>query len=364
MKKLKILFVSRAFPPIVGGIENMNYELSQWLPKYAKTKTIANTMGKIALPFFIPWMFFRLLFTMRKYDVLLLGDSLLAILGWWIKQFFPKKKVISIAHGLDITYSNPLYQIFWTDYFFPKCDKFISVGNQTIHELSIRNVSKQKCKFIPNGITPDNFVNFKATRNDLITLIGNKFENNRFILTSGRLVKRKGVAWFIRNVLPNLPNDIVYIIAGGGPDKENIIDSIKETNQFEKVILLGRVTQEELLTLWHTCDVFVQPNIKVEGDMEGFGLSVIEAAVCKIPVVVSHLEGLKDAIKNNKNGFTVTPEKPEEWLHTLENILSINFDKESFGQKASEYVIRNNSWEHIAKEYVNEIQSVIDENNL
>ncbi len=355
MKKTKILFISRAFPPIIGGIENMNYELSKWLPKYSKTEIIANTLGKIALPFFIPWMFIKLPFIAKNYDAILLGDGLLAILAWWTKKFFPNKKLICIVHGLDVTYNHPLYQILWTGYFFPKCDKFISVGNQTIKELVTREVPKDKCTFIPNGITSENFINFKAVQNDLISIIGEEYRNKKFILTSGRLAKRKGVAWFIRNVLPNMPDNVVYIVSGDGPDRGNIEKAIDETNQFTKVILLGRVTQEELLTLWHTCDVFVQPNIKIDGDMEGFGISVIEAGVCKIPVIVSYLEGLKDAIKNGKNGFTVSHENPEEWTNKVLEILSENFDKQTFGKKASNYIIKNNSWEHISKEYVDQI---------
>lgn len=359
MKKIKILFISRAFPPIIGGIENMNYELSKWLPKYSETKTIANTFGKIALPFFIPLMFLRLLFITKRYDVILLGDGLLVILAWWIKIFFPNKKIICITHGLDVTYNHPLYQILWTSYFFPRCDKFISVGNQTVKELVKREIPKEKCVFIPNGITPENFINFEATKDDLLLIIGEEYRNSKFILTSGRLAKRKGVAWFIRNVLPNMPDDVIYVIAGDGPDRKNIEKAIDETNQFTKVILLGRVTQEELLTLWHTSDIFVQPNIKVDGDMEGFGISVIEAAVCKIPVVVSSLEGLKDAIKDGENGFIISNENPDEWSRKVLKVLNEDFDKVAFGKKASDYIIKNNSWEHISQEYVYEISKLL-----
>ncbi|KKW05308.1 MAG: Glycosyl transferase, group 1 family [Candidatus Moranbacteria bacterium GW2011_GWE1_49_15] len=42
---MKILFISRAFPPVVGGIENQNYELSKWLPK-------VDGQGKEIPPFF------------------------------------------------------------------------------------------------------------------------------------------------------------------------------------------------------------------------------------------------------------------------------------------------------------------------
>ncbi len=356
---MKILFVSRAYPPVVGGIENQNYELSQWLPQYAQTTTIANTKGKIALPVFLPWMLLRLLFTMPKYDVLLLGDGVLGILGWWVKKIFPKKKVACVIHGLDLTYLSSLYQILWVGTFLPACDQFIAVGNQTLQEAVHRGIPKERCVFIPNGIDPEKFLHFTGTKDDLSELVGPMRSDAQTILTTGRLAKRKGVAWFIRNVLPKLPAHMIYIVAGAGPDQENIEDAIAQTGLAERVILLGRVRDEDLLTLWHTCDVFVQPNIPLRGDMEGFGISVIEAAVCGIPVVAADLEGLKDAITDGKNGFRVPPQDPDAWVGKISEILSDDFDRIAFGKNASHYVITHNSWEIIAKRYHDTLQSLL-----
>ena len=58
---MKILFLSRAYPPITGGIENQNYALSVWLPTVTETKTIANLKGKAGLLFFLPKALFLVL---------------------------------------------------------------------------------------------------------------------------------------------------------------------------------------------------------------------------------------------------------------------------------------------------------------
>jgi phosphatidylinositol alpha-1,6-mannosyltransferase len=50
---MKILFISRAYPPVVGGIEKLNFEISHALTEFADIKVIANTQGKSALPFFL-----------------------------------------------------------------------------------------------------------------------------------------------------------------------------------------------------------------------------------------------------------------------------------------------------------------------
>jgi len=75
MKNVKILFISRAYPPIVGGIENQNYELGKWLGRIADVKIIANTHGRKFLPLFAPYALLRAVLNISKYDVLLLGDG-------------------------------------------------------------------------------------------------------------------------------------------------------------------------------------------------------------------------------------------------------------------------------------------------
>jgi hypothetical protein len=49
---MRVLFVARAFPPIIGGIENQNEALARYLAKKAKVKNIVNKKGKKWLPVF------------------------------------------------------------------------------------------------------------------------------------------------------------------------------------------------------------------------------------------------------------------------------------------------------------------------
>lgn len=56
------------------------------------------------LPIFLPYALCRAILSARNYDAILLGDGVLSIVGWAVKILFPKKAVISVIHGLDITY--------------------------------------------------------------------------------------------------------------------------------------------------------------------------------------------------------------------------------------------------------------------
>ena len=149
MQKLKILFISRAYPPTVGGIENQNYELGEWLGKIADVKIIANKRGKNFLPFFLPYAIIKSLFIAKNYDAILLGDGVLSVVGYKLK-FFCKKPVICVVHGLDLTFKNFLYQKLWVEKFIPSFDKIIAVGNETIRIAKEKGISEEKLVFIPN----------------------------------------------------------------------------------------------------------------------------------------------------------------------------------------------------------------------
>ena len=283
---MTILFISRAYPPVTGGIENQNAALAEWLPKHAETTTVANRLGRRFLPFFMPYALLRALWLMRRHDVLLLGDGVLGIVGYCVKHCYPKKTVVSVLHGLDLTYTLPIYQRFWVKVFLPALDGFIAVGNRTIEVAVERGLRADRCIFVPNGVNTEKHLR-GFPRTELEQLLVRDLSKCGVLLTSGRLAKRKGVAWFIRNVLPLLPPSVLYVVAGDGVDRENIQTTIRETSQTGRVFFLGYVNNRTRDLLFNTCDIFIQPNIHVDGDMEGFGLTVLEAGSCRLPVIAA-----------------------------------------------------------------------------
>ena len=356
---LRILFISRAYPPIVGGIENQNAALSLWLKEHAEITTIANRFGKKFLPIFLPYALCRALFLSRKYDAVLLGDGVLSVVGWAVKIYFQKKAVLSVIHGLDITYPLFIYQALWVRIFIPKLDRLIAVGNETIMLGVHHGIAKEKFEFVPNGIDPQKHYNPNFTRKDLEGIIGDVRKDATVILTSGRLARRKGVAWFIRNVFPTLPRETVYIVAGDGADRDNIRNAIEETKTFERVKLLGYVSDRARDILMNTCDIFVQPNIHIPGDVEGFGITPIEAASCGIPVIVSRLEGLKDAFTDHQNGILAEPEDATDWKEKIEHFIVNKEEREIFGERARHYTVKHFNWKTIATCYAGIIKDTI-----
>jgi len=93
--------------------------------------------------------------------------------------------------------------------------------------------------------------------------------------------------------------------------------------------------------------------------MEGFGISVIEAGACRLPVLASDIEGLKDAIKDNRNGFLVESGNAPAFAEKISELFLQGSPRNIFGETVREYVVQNYSWEHIAQKYLDEIKKTI-----
>ena len=354
----RILCLSRAYPPVVGGIERQNFELFTSLAAVAKVKIIANRHGKKNLPFFLPLVLVRALINLPRYDAILLGDGMLSIVGWFIK-LLSNKKVVCIVHGLDVTFPSRIYQRLWIDRFMPRIDLIIAVSEGTRRECISRGLSAEKIEVVPNGINLRNYI-CGADKGDLVALPGKVIDNKRVILTVGRLVKRKGVAWFVASVMPKLPEEVIYLVVGEGADRSAIEHAIRENQLNDRVFLLGYADEEQKKKLYAIADLYIQPNIQVAGDIEGFGLVILEAGASCTWVIAARLEGLQDAVIDGKNGVLVEAENEDEFVRQINKYLMDDALRNNLGNNARIFVGERFEWHRIAKRYFDIMTSTLN----
>jgi len=373
-KKPRILFISHSYPPTLGGVESQNYNLAQGLSKITQTKIIANGKGKIWLPVFVPLTTIRAFFLMFSYDACLVGNGVLAPIAAFLKFFHPRKKFFSIVHGLDITfaYKKGILPTIYKTINIPslkKLDKLFMVGNFTIDVAEEKSgILRKNCVFIPNGV-PIAQLRKAHTREELSALFGSDTSNKKVILRLARFVPHKGTDWFIKNIIPKLPENIVMIATGyrvsknTAGDQDNFADCenvIRENHLENRVKLLPTLPQKDLEVLLNTADLVVSPNINYPGSSEGFGINVAEAAACERVVLASNLQGLADAVKDGQNGFLVEPENVVAWIDKVNELLGK--DKiylASFGKQAGKFVEEHFSWEGVSKKYLEEIEKTL-----
>lgn len=343
---MRLLFITRKYPPMVGGMEKVSHGLIQELSKKIKLYSLTWGHSQKYLPLVLPYFLFKSITIIPRNGIthVHLGDALLSHLGLFLKLLFGIKCSVTV-HGLDVTFKFPPYQ--WIVIFcLKKLDKIICVSNATLEECVKRGVPRNKCVFIPNGVYPQDF-QIKATKKDLEKVIGTKINSQKVLITVGRMVERKGVYWFIKNVFPAIKDKYIYLVVGDGPERQRIRSLIEEKKLKEKVFLMGRISDRNLKILYNTADYMVLPNIQVPGDMEGFGIVAIEASSTGLPVVVSNIEGLKDAVISGKNGYLVEPE-PRYFTRVLKSEIELNKDK------VHSYVKENYSWKTISNTYLTE----------
>ena len=361
---MRILYISRKHPPSVGGMEKVSYEIYSRLSKMAKVSPV--TWGGstkwlfVVIPFFVLKSIYILL--TKKIDIIYIADGSISPLMFFLMIF--KKPTIITIHALDITYNNWFYQLIIPRY-VRKANKVICVSSYTRDECRKRGVSNDNIIVIKNGISDDYFIknkNIDELRNEIEKIIDVSLKNKKIMLSTGRLIERKGFHWFIKEVIPEISKtrkDFIYIIAGSGKFENKIKTTIVDNNLERLVYPTGQVSSDTLKKLYNCADVFIMPNIKVEGDAEGFGLVALEAASCGLPVVASDLEGIKDALEDYKLGYLIAPSDKIKYANIIGYLLEKDEILNSDIEKSRNVILENYNWNTIATKYFKEFDKII-----
>jgi glycosyltransferase involved in cell wall biosynthesis len=136
----------------------------------------------------------------------------------------------------------------------------------------------------------------------------------RIVLAVSRLTRQKGIDVAVE-ALSSLPDDVVLVVLGEGPEREVLEKLARERAVESRVILPGRVPD---VTAWlRRASVYVQP-----ARWEGFGLAVLEAMVCGLPVVATNVSSLPELVADGETGLLVPPDDPAALARAIERALA------------------------------------------
>ncbi len=357
-----ILFITRKYPPSIGGMQRLSYELVAELRKLTDIFVISWGYSQVWLPFFVLYASVVAVFLLSRnrlrIKIVHLGDVVLSPMGVLLRFFF--RVPISVnAHGLDVTFPNRFYQML-VILCLKRLDLIICNSESTKRECLKRGIPSCKCIVIPIGIREaEPLVDRVEAREIISSKTGRDLREKKLIITVGRLVRRKGVACFIDEVLSKVVAtnpDTVYLVVGKGPEYQGIQRVIYERKLAEHVLLLGEVTDDVLAAVYASADLFVMPNLPVPNDSEGFGIVALEASVAGLCVVASRLDGIMDAIIHGKNGFLVEPGDTDGLISIVSRLLSDIALRREFGFAARNFTLTRFAWPNIASLYVAEFQ--------
>ncbi|HHU26333.1 MAG TPA: glycosyltransferase family 4 protein, partial [Bacteroidales bacterium] len=105
------------------------------------------------------------------------------------------------------------------------------------------------------------------------------------------------------------------------------------------------------MQVFSLADLFVMPNIHVEGDEEGFGLVALEASIRGTYVLASNMEGITEAVIDGKNGSLMPSEDAEAWANKIEKLLSDKPKLEAMAKEGQKFTDENFCWNKMVLGY-------------
>lgn len=352
MTAMKVLFITRKYPPSIGGMQLFAHELYTALSAKTNMQLIKWGGSNKALPLVYPLLFFKGLHHLAKggVDVIHIQDGLLAPAGWLLSKLSRKPYTV-VIHGLDITFANPLFKVL-APRAVARAAAVFCISQAAADEAAARGVPREKLLVIPLAV--EDKLYGRASRDNLLQQLDLPHDS-QMLLTVGRLVKRKGVAWFITAVLPQLVQQyprVVHLVVGEGSERPVIEAAITAAGMADHVRLLGRVTDQLYEAAYNGADVFVMPNIPVPNNLEGFGLVVLEASLCAVPVVAAATDGITDAVSNGHNGLLVPVQDAAAFAQTIGQLLNDPVAAKQFGQQSRAFTLAHYQWPAIAERYL------------
>lgn len=342
--KPRALFLSRRSQASLGGIQQHGRSLTSALSHRFEIENMGCGGPLWLTPFLLPSFYFRSL--PSQAGVVHCDDAVTALIGRWIGRF-SRKRVVATVHGRDVT-----LPIFWYQWLLKaalrQLDAVVCVSRATAEEVIKRGVDPSRVEVIPNAAESE--VPAPPEGDPVAALreaTGVDFGGKRILLSLGRPIPRKGFDYFIQEVFPQLPEDCVYVVAGAHRKRPDWIDPIlkvlprswrgpvemlldvdsiheevqRASRNHPRIFYFNDISDSLRDLLYCASKLFVMPNRVVPGDMEGFGIVALEAAVRGVPVVATGIEGITDAVIENQNGILVPEGQPQLMASKIINLL-------------------------------------------
>lgn len=187
-----------------------------------------------------------------------------------------------------------------------KCRGVISVSALTRDRLVGWSGYSGPTYVLPNAVHLEQY-GIRPKRRDLVDRY--KVDGKRVLLTVGRLDSAERSKGFdeVLDVLADLPEDVVYIIAGGGNDFQRLQKKTLALGVAHRVVFTGLFDDADKPDLYNLADAYVMPS---RG--EGFGFVFLEAMACGVPVIGSKADGGREALRDGELGLLVDPTNPAE----------------------------------------------------
>jgi glycosyltransferase involved in cell wall biosynthesis len=212
--------------------------------------------------------------------------------------------------------------------------------------LEERGISVEKMGLLQRGIELDVFYPRKDPKAWLSAK--SKVKGGVTLLYAGRVSQDKSLD-ILCKVYPELIKKfpaLNLIIAGSGPYLSEMKENMKA---YPRVIFTGAMPRYELAELYNAADYFVFPSVT-----DTFGMVILEALACGLPVIVSAQGGPQEIIAKDKLGFICADQRPQTWISTIWDALKYMAEDtqgyQELRSKCHESVLQSGDWNSVLED--------------
>lgn len=370
----KVLFITNDFGPRTGGIETFIIGL---IERRAFASTIVYTSAQEnSQEYDANWK--------RKFGVIVVRDSSKILLptpkvARRISNLVKAENIKTVAFGaaaplgllahsikragvVRIVALTHGHEVWWARIFpFNLLMRRIGTGVDSLTYLGeythqmISRALDQRAKLAMVKIAPGIDTEHFRPRNSEGLRESLNLADKKVIVCVARLVHRKGQDRLIEGmpkILRSIPNAHLLIV-GEGPHRQKLVKRVNQLKINDYVTFVGRIGYEQLPEYICVGDLFAMPSRSrfLGLEVEGLGISYLEASACGLPVIAGASGGAPDAVDQGKSGVVVSGVDNDAIVKAVISFLNDPEISKTMGQHGRKWVIEKWRWEIWSKAF-------------
>jgi glycosyltransferase involved in cell wall biosynthesis len=368
---MKILQLSKFYPPVFGGIEFFVFDLVEEMSNDVQCDVLCSniggrtvveereryrvircgSLGRVFSTSISPPLIGRLRQLGDRYDIVHVHlPNPMANLAYYLTR--PGSRLVVHWHS-DILRQKTLLALYrpLQDWLLRRADVIVATSQNYLDNSEHLKGYRDKCVVIPLGLNTSRLISCQEKAEE----IGRMYEPKPIVFSLGRLVYYKGLNYLIEAMKRV---DACLLIGGSGPLKESLEKQVLGSSLDHKVFVLGDIDQEDLGAYYQACDVFCLPSVR---KTEAFGLVQVEAMYFGKAVVSTAIpgSGVSWVNRDGVTGLVVRPEDPEALSDALNRLIADAGLRGEFGRNGRQRFDDKLNIKVVAKEMLRVYSDVV-----